>query len=105
MNDNDYRYDKCGRYWLIPIDDRMYKSMRDINVDIELSLNLIKIRKFLNIVYDDGYMYMALNNGAWEHTPTNNKYDGNNIYNDWSYKYMGKVNIDDVELDVKKYNI
>ena len=94
-----------GKYWLIPVDDRMYKSMRDINVDIELALNLLKTHNFLKIIYNDGYIYMALNNGVWEYTPTDYKYDGNNIYNDWGYKYMVMVNIDDVEFDVKKYNI
>jgi hypothetical protein len=94
-----------GKYWLIPIDDRMFKSMRDINVDMELILNLRKTQGFLKVMYNDGYMYMALSNGEWKYTATDNKYDGNLAYNHWGYTYMGTVNIDDMEFNVKKYNI
>jgi hypothetical protein len=82
--------------------------MNDINVDMGLILNLRKIHSFLNLMYSDGYIYIALNNGEWKYKSTDNKYDGNDIYNAYGYEYMGTVNIDDIEFiefDVKKYNI
>lgn len=94
-----------GKYWLIPIDDRMYKSMMEIGVELQLILNLIKVRDYIKMTYNDDYIYMAVRDNNWEYTPTENKYDGNDIYNRWGYKYMGPINISDVELSIKKYNI
>ena len=93
-----------GIYWLIPTDNRLLKSMRDIRVDSLMILNVMKISSYINIAYG-GYIYISVHDNIWDYASTNNKYDGNDVYKQLGYHYMGRVNINDMEINIKKYNI
>ena len=91
-------------YWLIPTDDRMKDSLKQIKlpkvfINSMLDQNFIRWNenKYIFVCYDG-----PSNKCGW------NPYKGN-ILDDYfeqnGYSFAGKINLEDYELDAIKYNL
>ena len=94
-----------GKYWLLPTGDKFEDSLKKIGCPKLSSLNFLKNKE----IKKDIFVFIGVSfllGWGW------NRFDGNirNIFYDAdNYEYMGHINIDnwelDVKPDVKKYNL
>ena len=102
-----YEHEEEGKYWLLPTDDRFYKSLKKIKCDdnyIQILLSLKIKEPFIFIGCNINIPVNKSNNGwGW------NKYEGKKYdkwYKGYGYKFMGTVNMDyESEIIANKYNI
>jgi len=94
------------RYWLLPTDERFKKSLKKIKCTKD------RTREFLiNEQIKDMYVFIGYNpergntesdKWGWDKYF---EYYNDGFYEKNDYKFMGKININDYELDANKFNI
>lgn len=99
--------EKC--YWLVPTDGRLRESLEELGCDN----NFIEMMVINNNIKTP-YIYIGFNPDASRITQSMSDKWGWNHYlgtvqdeyfNSSGYTYMGRININDYEMDQNKYNL
>jgi len=85
-------------YWLIATDDRFEESLKEIGISNYYHSSILNNK----ILHEMEYIYMTKNLG---YMSILNRYDGSDYFDKKGYKYMGRINVSEEELDAKKYNL